>query len=68
MVKKRLTAMLRMIARKVWDERKAFYFKGPSVLRYGTEQDVIYGVTKTQYFQVLDEKLTADEFIELRDD
>ncbi|KAK5042362.1 hypothetical protein LTR84_012814 [Exophiala bonariae] len=68
MVKKRLTAMLGLITRRSSDGRKAFYFKDPLLSRYGMEQDVIYGVTKTLYFQVLgpQEKLTGVDFYELK--
>ncbi|KAK5057615.1 hypothetical protein LTR84_011615 [Exophiala bonariae] len=69
LVKRRLTTMLQSITRRTGNQRKAFYFKDPLLLRFGMEQDVIYGITRIHYFQALDsrEAFTDDDFHELKD-
>jgi hypothetical protein len=70
LVKRRLTSILELVTRRSWDRRKAFYFKNPILLRYGMDQDIVYGITRMQYFQALDsqEAITADDFYELNSD
>lgn len=70
LVKRRFTTMLKVVTRRSWDQRKAFYFKNPILLRYGMEQDVVYGITRMDYFQALglQEGITADDFFELTED
>lgn len=69
LVKRRLTAMLRLITRRTWDQRQAFYFRDPVLSRYGRDQDIVYGITRTQYFQAMGsrESFTADDLYELTD-
>lgn len=69
-VKQRWTAMLKLLTGRSWDQRKAFYFKNPILLRYGMDQDIVYGISRTQYFQALDsgEGMTADDFYEVYED
>lgn len=69
LVKRRLTAMLKFSTRRTWGQQKAFYFKDPLLLRFGMEQDIIYGITRIQYFQALDSQavVTMHDFHELRD-
>lgn len=69
MVKRRLMTMLRPITRRTWDQRRAFYFKDPILSRYGMDQDIVYGIMRTQYFQAMGsrETFTADDLYELTD-
>ncbi|KEF62344.1 uncharacterized protein A1O9_00316 [Exophiala aquamarina CBS 119918] len=70
LVKRRLTTMLKVMTRRSWDRRRAFYFKNPILLRYGMDQDIVYGITRLEYIQAMDlqDGITADDFFELMED
>ena len=70
LVKRRLSIMLKVVTRRSWDQRKAFYFKNPMFLRYNLDQDIVYGVTRMEYFEALDlqEGITTGDFFELMED